>query len=125
MNAKVGGGLDGEEGIIGIHGLDCDRNDNSERFSSFCARNNLAVVTTMFKHKDIHLQTCTSPNGQHRNHIDHDAVNGKYKRSVLNARVFRSADVGSDHNLVVIRAKLKLHTLSLKLHRTEESVNLG
>ena len=52
MNAKVGRGLDGEEGIIGLHGLDCDRNDNGERFSSFCAINNFAVVTTMFKHKN-------------------------------------------------------------------------
>ena len=114
MNAKVGRGLDGEEGIIGLHGLDCDRNDNGERFSSFCAINNLAVVTTMFKHKDIHLQMWTSPNGQHRNQIDHEAVNVKYKRSVLNARVFRGTNVESDHNLVVNRAKLKLHKTSAR-----------
>ena len=115
MNAKVGRGLDGEEGIIGLHGIDCDRNDNGERFTSFCAINNLAVVTTMFKHKDIHLQTWMSPNRQHCNQIDHVAVNGKYKRSVMDARVFRGADVGSDHNLVVIRAKLKLHRTGKKV----------
>ena len=69
----------------------------------------------MFKHKDIHMQTWTSQNGQHRNQIDHVAVNGKYKRSVLDARVFRGADVGSDHNLVVIRAKLKLHRTGKKV----------
>jgi hypothetical protein len=56
-----------------------------------------------------------SPNGQHCNQIDHVAVNGKYKRSVLDARVFRGADVGSDHNLVVIRPKLKLHRTGKKV----------
>ena len=119
MNAKVWGGLDGEEGIIELHGLGCDRNDNGEWFSFFCGINNLAVVTTMLKHKDIHLQTWTSPNGQHCDQIDHVAVNGKYKRSVLDVRVFRGADAGSDHNLVVIRAQLKLHNTQ----NGEENVN--
>ena len=39
VNAKVGRGLDGEEGIVGLYGLQCDRNDHGERFSSFCAIN--------------------------------------------------------------------------------------
>jgi hypothetical protein len=56
-----------------------------------------------------------SPNGQHCNQIDQVAVNGKYKRSVLDARVFRGADVGIDHNLVVIRAKFNLHRTGKKV----------
>ena len=48
-NAKVGRGMDGEEGIIGLNGLECDKNDNGERFFSFFVINNLAVVTTMLK----------------------------------------------------------------------------
>ena len=115
MNAKVGGKYDGEQRVVGQYGLHCDRNDNGERFVSFCAINNLAIASTMFPHKDIHLHTWTSPNGQHHNQIDHVAVNGKFKRSVIDCRTYRGADVGSDHNLIIIKAKLKLHKAAGKV----------
>jgi hypothetical protein len=40
LNAKVGTKLDGEDGIVGEHGLQSERNDNGELFSSLCANNN-------------------------------------------------------------------------------------
>ena len=48
-----------------------ERSDNGELFVSFCALNNLAVVSTMFPLKEIHRYTWTLPNGQHHNQIDH------------------------------------------------------
>ena len=62
----------------------------------------------MFPHKDIHKYTWTSPDGLHKNQIDHIAVNTKFKRSVRDTRAYRGADVGSDHNLVITGTKLKL-----------------
>ena len=107
-NAKVGRPNQGEEGIVGKHALEGDRTDNRERFVNFCALNNLAITSTMFPHKDIHKYTWTSPDGLHKNQIDHIAVNAKFKRSVRDTRAYRGADVGSDHNLVTTETKLKL-----------------
>ena len=50
----------------------------------------------------------------HKNHIDHVAINGKFKRSKIDVRVMRVADIGSDHNLYVIKLKLKLHKVQGK-----------
>ena len=107
-NAKVGRPYQGEEGIVGKHALEGDRTDKGERFVNFCALNNLAITSTMFPHKDIHKYTWTSPDGLHKNQIDHIAVNAEFKRSVRDTRACRGADVGSDPNLVITKTKLKL-----------------
>ena len=73
-NAKVGRPNQDEEGIVGKHALERDRTDNGERFVNFCALNNQAITSTMFPHKDIHKYTWTSPDGLHKNQIDHIAV---------------------------------------------------
>ena len=107
-NAKVGPPQDGEEGIVGIHGLQCDRSDNGERFVDFCAAHRCPIMTTMFPHKDIHKYTWTSPDGKYRNQIDHVAVNAKFRKSVRDVRAYRGADAASDHNLIIMSLKLKL-----------------
>ena len=110
-NAKVGKQMAGEGGIVGMYGLQGERNDNGERFVSSCAANNMAIVNTMFKQKEIHKYTWTSPDGRTRNQIDYITVNGKFRSSINNARAYRGADVGSDHNLVICELKLKLRKI--------------
>lgn len=107
-NAKVGEQQVGEEGIVGKFGMVGERSDNGERMVSFCALNNLPIVSTMFPHKIIHRYTWTSPNGQHHNQIDHMAVRSNFKRSVQDVRAYRGADCSSDHNLVIAKTRLKL-----------------
>ena len=119
-NAKLGQQMPGEEGIVGKEVLQGERSDNGERFASSCAVNNMAVVTTQFKQKDIHKYTWTSPDGRTRNQIDHIAVNGKFRSSILNARAYRGADIGSDHNLVICDMKLKLSKVVKKANRTKK-----
>ena len=58
-NAKVGAKQEGEGGLVGKHGLICERNDNGDRFVSFCACNNLAITSTMFPRKDMQKYTWT------------------------------------------------------------------
>ena len=117
-NAKVGERQEGENGIVGKDGLMCERNDNGDRFVSFCAYNNLAITSTMFPHKDVHKYTWTSPDGQYRNQIDHVAVRSQFKRSVHDTRAHRGADVGSDHNLVITKVKLRLNSTGKKQEGT-------
>lgn len=68
----------------------------------------------MFSHKDIHLHTWTSPNGAHKNQIDHVVINRKFKRSLIDVRVTRGANVESDPSLLIIKLKLKLHEVQGK-----------
>ena len=45
--------------------------------------------------------TWESSNHRDRNQIDHIAINGRYRRSLLDTRAMKGADVGSDHHLVM------------------------
>ena len=106
-----------ENGIVEKH-LNYERNDNGDRFVTFCASNNLAITSNMFPHKEVHKYPWTSPDGQHQNQIDHVVVRSRFKRSVQDTRVHRGADVGSDHNLVITKAKLKLNSRAKKQERS-------
>lgn len=55
LNAKVGQLEEGEERTISKHPLRGGvRNDNGERFVTFCAMNDLVITPTVFSHRDIH-----------------------------------------------------------------------
>ena len=109
LNAKIGLGQAGEEKVVGQHGLQSERTDNGDRFVELCKANNLAITSTMFIHKDIHKYTWTSPDGRTRNQIDHFAVCGKFRGSILDTRTYRGADICSDHNLSISKVKLRLN----------------
>ena len=87
-------------------------------FIDVCAQNELVIGGTLFKHKNIHKYTCTSPNGHTTNQIDHVAVKRKYRRSVLDVRTMRGADISSDHELVVAKIKIKLESRKRKNQRS-------
>lgn len=107
LNAKVGNDNTGYEREMGKNGIGT-RNDNGERLLEFCAMSNLVIGGTLFTHRDIHKLTWNSPNGRDRNQIDHLMINGVWRRSLLDVKIKRSADVGSDHHLVTALIKTKL-----------------
>lgn len=47
FNAKVWSNIEGEDGIMGIHVLNAQRNDNGEQLISCCLINNLAIAFTI------------------------------------------------------------------------------
>ena len=76
-------------------------NDNGRRFAEFCPENDCVIGVPIFPHKTSHQTTWNSPDGKTTNQIAHIAVNGKWRRSLQYVRVYRGADVNSDHHLLV------------------------
>ncbi|CAH8462827.1 unnamed protein product [Heterobilharzia americana] len=98
MNAKLGGDNTGRELTMGREALG-EMNENGELFAEFCAFNDLVIGGSVFRHKDIHKATWISPDGHTKNQIDFISISRKWRRSLLNTRSRRGADVGSDHSL--------------------------
>ena len=107
LNAKVGTDNTDRELIMGKNGVG-NINENGELFADFCAFNDLIIGGTVFSHKTIHKTTWTSPDGNTENQIDHFTISRKWRRSLLDVRVRRGADVASDHQLLVGTLKTKL-----------------
>ena len=81
LNAKVGNNNTDGEKIVGKFGIGV-MNDKEERSCN------------------IHNLTWRSPDGRKVNQIDHVLMNGNMKRSILDTRVMRGANVYRDHYLV-------------------------
>ena len=124
FNAKIGHNNQGYEEIMGRQGLGI-KNENGELFINFCADNSLVIGGSIFQHKDIHKATWMSPDQNTHNQIDHICIKKRFRRSLRDVRVYRSADVASDHHLLVGKIKL---TLKRQGHcpsrRTQYNVNL-
>ena len=115
LTAKVGSDNMNREASMGTHGAGVI-NENGKMFCDFCASNGLVIGETLFPHKKSHKLTWRSPDGTSGNQIDHVATNRTWRSSLQDIRVKRSADVGSDHHLVVAKVKMKL--LALKKPRS-------
>ena len=107
LNAKVGDNNEGVEHIVGMHGIG-ERNDNGNMFTEFCADHDLIIGGTWFPHKHHHKVTWVSPDKQTENQIDHFAIKRSWRKSLLDVRSKRGADVGSDHHLVVAQLRIKI-----------------
>ncbi|XP_028654659.1 craniofacial development protein 2-like [Erpetoichthys calabaricus] len=108
FNAQLNGDCSGFEVTMGPHGSGTRTNDNSERLRSFYASNNLCIGNTFFQHKRIHKMTWRSPGGLYKNKIDYICISKRWCLSLLDVKSRRGADVGSDHNLLVAKSRLKL-----------------
>lgn len=78
------------------------------RFGSFCLANDSVIGGTLFQHQNIHKATWVSPCGKCKNQIDSIAVSKRHRSFLLDVRVNRGADIGSDHHLNVAKIRLKL-----------------
>jgi endonuclease/exonuclease/phosphatase family metal-dependent hydrolase len=89
FNAKIGRNNSGYEEVMGQHGVG-DMNEKGERFADACVLSNFI----------IHKTTWISPDHMTENQIDHICICKKFRRSLLDLRVKRGADVASDHHIV-------------------------
>ena len=119
MNAKLNGNRQGLEDIMGPHGSFNDINENSDRLTSFCNTNSLCIGNTYHPHRSIHKKTWRSPAGQAFNEIDYICISKRWRSSLQNVRVFREADAGSDHYLLL--GKIKIIFKKLKKSQTTKA----
>ena len=105
FNAKVGYGehLD----ITRRFGLG-SRNERGSRLLQFCEENNMMIANTYFQHPKRRLYTWRSPGDIYRNQIDFILINKRFRNAVKQARTYPGADVGSDHNPLMIKMNIKL-----------------
>ena len=118
LNAKVGSDNTNYERAMGREGCG-SMNDNGERLLETCTTYDYVIGGTLFQHQDIHKLTWCSPNGRDINQIDHLMINGTWRRSLLDVRVRRGADVGGDHHLVTATLRLKLRRSGPRPYRQQ------
>ena len=83
-------------------------NKNRGLFLDFCHTNNLIIGGSIFPHKEIHKVTWISAGGSMRNQIDQITIKKHFRRSLVAVRRYKSADIGSNHKLVMAKIRLKL-----------------
>jgi hypothetical protein len=101
FNLKVGR-VDIFKPKTGIESLHQDSNDNGVR------RVNLPVIylvvkSMTFLHRNIHEYTCTSPDRNNQNQIDHILIDRRWHSGIHDEGSFRGAGCDTDHNLVAAK----------------------
>jgi endonuclease/exonuclease/phosphatase family metal-dependent hydrolase len=106
-NAKVGRETV-HQPTIGKHSLHERTNENGLRLGDFAAGRQMAIKSTYYMHKQIHLQTLHSPDGHTFNQIDHCLIDGRHFSDVIDVMARRGANINSDHILVVIKLRARI-----------------
>jgi len=110
FNAKIGSKNAGVEKVMGRHGVGI-RNNNGEMLVDFCVAQQLTIGGSLFEHKTCHKVTWVSADGRTENQIDHCMIQQRWRKCLRDVRNKRSADVGSDHHLVIADFQLKTHAV--------------
>ncbi|GFR73064.1 craniofacial development protein 2 [Elysia marginata] len=85
-------------------------NDRGLRLLEFAKYNDFKIMNTFGPHKPLRRRTWHSQGGEYHNQIDHIMIKRRFQSSVniAQTRRFLGADVGSDHELVMMTFALRL-----------------
>ena len=127
-NAKIG--EDASKNWKRTSGQFCNPETNERGLGllEFATYSNLNMVNTFGPHKPSRRWTWHSPRGDYHNQIDYIMVKRRFQSSVNTAktRIFPGADIGSDHELVMMTFKLRLQRVknqgSIRIRFSQEKL---
>ena len=111
----------------GVCGPFCndDTNERGLRLLEVATFNDLVLANTFGHHKASRKWTELNPNGQHHNQTDYILVRKRFRSGVNVARTrsVPGADIGSDHDLLMMTVRLRLKkkkkNQQARAHRTQ------
>ena len=68
----------------------------------------MLITNTLLQQHKRRLYTWTSPDGQHQNQIDYILCSQRWRSSIQSAKTRPGADCGSDHELLIVKFRLRL-----------------
>jgi hypothetical protein len=119
INAKIGPNNEGLEYVMGRHGIG-NMNESGELFCVLCASHGLIVGGTVFPHKFHRV----SPDSITENQIDHTAIRRRIRKSLLDVRNKRGADIGSDQHLMIANFRFKIFATRKKTETRRRKCNV-
>ena len=84
------------------------QNEAGQRLKEFCQENTLVIANNLCQQYKRRLYTWTSPAGQYQNQIDYILCSQRWRSSTQSAKTRPGADCGSDHELLIVKFRLKL-----------------
>jgi len=93
--------------VVGKYGFG-KHNQRGFNLLQFCAINSLVIANTIFNHKESRRYTWMSPDLTSKRQIDFILVSKGLKPTIKNCRSYQSAEVGSDHSLVMANANVRM-----------------
>ena len=94
-------------GVTGKFGLGI-QNEAGKRLTEFCQENALVILNILYQQHKRRLYTWTSPDGQYRNQIDYILCSQRWRSSIQSAKIRPETDCGSNHELLIVKFRIKL-----------------
>jgi Reverse transcriptase (RNA-dependent DNA polymerase)/Endonuclease-reverse transcriptase len=104
FNGRVGKKDSKYNTVIGTHGENT-RNNNGRRLLDFCINHDMIITNTFYEHKQIHKYTRAEPSRGEKSIIDYVIVERNNRHAIMDVRVKRGYEIGSDHFLLVAKVK--------------------
>jgi exonuclease III len=123
-NAKIGNDNSDWKSVMGKYGYG-DSNERGERLLKFATVHNFFICNTRFQQKSNRKWTWVSPNGIHKNMIDFILIQDRWKISIINCRTFQTADISSDHSLVLCNISSMVENLGFDMKYATKKMHFG